>query len=275
MMLRTRRPRAGFTLIELLVVIAIIAVLSGLLMAAVQNARQAQIRTQTFDEMYQLGMAISEFQTKMKVDYIPSQLKLCDSWSSYGTTQLDIDSQVWLRACWPNLGSVVDWNQNGTTTDVVILQGDQVLVFALGGIKQTGFATSPSNPALLTGAGTTRLGPFFSFDNSRLMDRVGNGYPSFMDVWTKGGLTPQPYLYFSSYGKLNGYNRYGSSDCSLMTNGAYYSAPGTYWNPKTFQIVSAGRDRNFGSGGLWPPADGPTGDNQSNIVRAVMAAGPN
>lgn len=335
--------RAGFTLVELLVVIFVIAILVALLVPVVMGALKAGNNAAVTSEINALGQALATFKND-KGDYPPSRILLCENGGYPVTSTAAVDSltgtaayraragatapditlgelarksvqyfrkffpKVQLStsgAIWP-AGSTewYDFNGNGVMDAPYVLQGDECLVFFLGGIPVTGttfgvsgFAKNPTNPFKNSVATTNRYDPYYEFKGDRLIDDDGDGIPSYLDSLGRTRLTGAAptnfYAYFSAYGN----NNYDPNDVdfnddandngqkylgvthinSAYSDGsviAFSPAPnpyttdtpldrvGTAWrptkfqNPQSFQIISAGSDGRYGTGGWFNNAQG-------------------
>jgi general secretion pathway protein G len=160
-------------------------------------------------------------------------------------------------------------------------------VDASGPIGMSGFGKNPQNPFINDTATQSREQPFFPFRGERLMDFDGDGMPSYLDTLGTG-IDGRPYAYFVSHPGVG----YDPNDCNLsadangvvyqtfnlgfsVSNGNLYtSSPGpnpytsslpapttgtslrtaSFINQNTFQIISAGRDRDYGAGGQYLPS---------------------
>lgn len=254
--------RRGFSLIELIVVIAIITILAALLLAGVQAVLKQRPEIANRNDISQLNIALQNFKAKFGF-YPPSRIKLCVYRSDYDTTQqLDIDSINYLTRMFPNMGwasvqnpAPMAWNgvpsgasgisaanvipnkQLNKSLNGTVLEGDQCLVFFLGGIPQPaqngnppgvqGFSTNPLDPTDVPSVHASAypgqpqpgvIGPFLTFAAGRVTPRDfgyntvtkattpgyvsahNYGFLSYFDAYSK------PYLYFSANNRKNGYN---------------------------------------------------------------------
>ena len=322
---RQRRPNArpAFTMIELLVVITIIAILVALLSTAVMRSITKGAEVVTSSEIGEIQSKLSAVQRQFNLNYLPSRLHLSKR-NNYGGSQLDLDSVAYLQArfgknsCFgfkplplanPNF---IDWNGNGNDKEELYLEGQQCLVFHLGGvptvstgnIAMTGFSNNPQNPALPAAAGDRRQGPYFEFQSNRLAPFTSptfqnpvnfpvpagftyGAFPIYWDSYTRpgGNATRQPFAFFTSYNSEGGglYDKYGASsgvvsDCPQLGLLPYQAGATTWLNPSSFQIISAGRDGKFGGGGTNWSRSGTTdplgADDQSNFSAHLLGIAP-
>jgi general secretion pathway protein G len=305
--------RAGFTLVELVVVVLIIAILAALTATAVTALLGKGPAAKNRSEIGQLEMAVAAFHRDFGIDkqYFPSRFVLCENYSDYffnfGTpmqaskSQLHTDSLNFLQTMfpklWKNNQNAINWKGYGVAGSVGerFLEGDQCLVFFLGGIPNPaapngtgpgvlGFSRVASDPST---AGGDRKGPYYEFDESRLAllphassNFQTNDYFSYLDPYKQKNPVLNnvygrndifnAYVYFSSYRVRNGYNRYfntkdetgaliQNSDCSTFAVWPYARTTGSngqYVYPAKFQIISAGADGVFAVGTNLNPAAG-------------------
>lgn len=244
MLPQTSRRRAGMSLIELLVVMAIIATLTSLLMAAVQRARLAGLRTDNGARITQVGEAIGRIKTDLKLSYIPSHpINTTVPTTLYpnrapGTPPHGFalkgkyegnepELEILLRA-FPNMNTVArqrletgnpslttaQAQDNGYTGPDVVLDANQTLCFFLtggGATNLSGFSNNPRKPFTAASAGEQRKGPWLQNNPKyyKLTPPLNpGGTPAAPDQPSIIDAYGNPYAYFASVnGKLNNYYR--------------------------------------------------------------------
>jgi prepilin-type N-terminal cleavage/methylation domain-containing protein len=272
-MILTRRPaapRRAFTLTELLVVITIIALLIGLLLPALSGVRTKARETDNFQHMQQIATAVTNFQTKMRVEYIPAYgggnngvFRLRSQYynSPANATQISVNSPeaLYLKQLFPQLPpNNLGFSTGLTTAQERDMDPNQTLTFFLTGADITqyqGFSNNRQQPFNVGAAADTRIGPFletkptdFDATGTRLLDKFGVPYAYF----SAHVYNTSRQAFVTDYG--NG--AYSQTYTPAGTVQAYATAPGRFLNPKSFQIISAGANKLFGPGGVWAPGQG-------------------
>ncbi len=312
---RRHAARSGFTLIEMMVVIVIIGILIGLLVPVIAGAFRRGKEAAEIAEIQNLVGALQRFKDRYGA-YPPSQIILREDGAytfgaapfvgpgNQSTAVFDETLSIqYINRFWPQMrihtdGTAVtpaeigdingdgtidvndfyDWNGDGVKNGPWYLQGDECLVFFLGGIPTgqytdsggtvqrpgsvgfdpkkyppgaLGFGKTPQWPTQPVVPSAGRDGPFYELPGERLQDRDGDGFYELTPYRNPGTAA---YAYFSSYDGTG----YRPDDLNLATE------------PSGVPVISA----DFGV--LWPlNAAYPSPPRSAGAPYYLQSPGPN
>lgn len=256
--------RSGFTVLELMVVVMVIAILVALIFPAVNSAIARARDAQVVTEIAGLRHAALEFRSTHG-EFPPSYIEIDESgfWSTPRQREsLRVLQKVFGREfegpTWDPIaklwiaGPKRDVNHDGDTSDVIVLDGPECLVFFLGGVPSQsasggfvlhGLSPNKTNPFAFAPGARNRVKFFEKWDASRLHDHDGDGFPDYHDLFS------ERYAFFSTTATGAYRNSPDGGDTGLSH---YWMSDVNHpWAPGSMQIISAGRDGRFGPGGSY------------------------
>jgi prepilin-type N-terminal cleavage/methylation domain-containing protein len=246
---RSSRPVAtGFTLIELLVVIIIIAILAAILIPAVNAARLSARRAVVATDVMKLGEAIEAHRNLSGQDYPSDFADLQLSPPQYGQRTKDHLARAYPRHDRAVVNTWLTTNYaGGTMQDPRKLDPAEALVFWLGLVKNDQkYPVCAANGSIIAMSLTSGRPPLFTFDQTRLRDRDGDGWYEYYPT----GIDDAPFVYFlhAAYSVASYPSPAPAAGVSSPIGVArpYQTAGGAFLQPTSFQIIAAGFDNNFG-----------------------------
>lgn len=269
----------GFTLIELMIVLVIISILAALILLAVMRGTDTARIFEVNNEQNKFKTSITQFKTVFGVNP-PSSITIAETGGAWTPRARRTIKQIWQQF---DFTLNRDFNGDSDTTDTITLDGAECLVFFLGGMVDgtsgalRGFSKNPRDPFVIDNG--SRDGPFFEFlggfdvstkaPTGRLVDTDGDGAPEYVDTLAS---QLNPYVYFSSYDGAG----YRAADNAGRIAGPYYkdAALKVPYNADSFQLISPGRDFQYGTGGHFdpnnPPSSNADSDNITNFHSGIL-----
>lgn len=237
----------GFTLVELLVVVVIIGLLAALISTAVIAAMGRAREARVILEIQAMSNALQLFKDRYG-DFPPTNLQDANK------------VRAFLRRAFPRYPAsgtdpynqfVSDLAANDIPLTVSKMDAAAALAFWLGGMpdstgKPRGFSKDPENPFRKPQESeeTPRYPPLYEFTLKRL--KINDGTMRYYPDISGAIEADSPYVYFraADYATVSFRHHAGGENVTITP----YQNPttGEYFNPQTFQIISAGRDNLYG-----------------------------